>query len=94
MDNSKLQWPSDSKTIHYVVKEIRVSDVEDPDLIVGQPIYEWQQTEKGKWCMKHCDDLHWNWWADVQSFGYQIAITGTLHSEDLTYFLLKWGEQK
>ena len=30
------------------VHEILMGDVEDPDLMIAAPIYEWQQTEAGR----------------------------------------------
>ena len=35
-------------TITHVVHTIRMGDVEDPDLMIAQPIWEWQQTDAGK----------------------------------------------
>ena len=34
------------------VVTIRMGDVEDPDLMVAQSIWEWQQTDAGKWIME------------------------------------------
>ena len=34
--------------IKVVVHKIRMGDVEDPDLYVAEPIYNWQQTDAGK----------------------------------------------
>ena len=36
-----------------VVHRFSLSDVEDPELYAAQPIWEWQQTETGKWVMEH-----------------------------------------
>jgi hypothetical protein len=70
----------------------RMGDVEDPYLYAGFPIYEWQQTEHGRWVMEHaiepptfyCD-------ADPESFGFRVTIMGELTEKDCTYFNLKWG---
>ena len=35
-----------------VVHTIRMGDVEDPDLMVADPIWKWQQTDEGKWAME------------------------------------------
>ena len=34
-----------------VVHTINMGDVEDPDLMVAAPIYEWQQSDAGKFAM-------------------------------------------
>ena len=36
-----------------ILHEFSMGDVEDPYLYAGFPIYEWQQTDKGKWVMAH-----------------------------------------
>ena len=37
--------------------QFRMGDVEDIDIYIAQPIYEWQQTEKGQWCMLNASDI-------------------------------------
>lgn len=75
-----------------LLHRFKMGDVDDLEIYVAHPIWEWQQTEQGKWCVKHCEDLRWNWQVDMLSMGYIITIDGILYGEDLTYFLLKWGE--
>ena len=29
-----------------------MGDVEDPEIYCAEPIYQWQQTPAGKWCME------------------------------------------
>lgn len=68
-----------------------MGDVDDLEIYVAQPIWEWQQTEAGQWCTEHAEDIKWEWNADMQMFGYRITIWGKLCPEDQTYFLLKWS---
>ena len=79
--------------IHIViVHRFKMSDVEDPELYAAQPIWEWQQTEKGKWVMKHSvDSPVWHRHMDVSIYGYEYAITAKLKGADFTYYTLKWG---
>jgi hypothetical protein len=67
-----------------------LGDVEDPELYAAQPIWEWQQTEAGKWCMEHAKDLHWTSGTDFNAYGYKFNIVGTLSPEDCTYYRLRW----
>lgn len=93
-DDPYWKIPQDRGECRRVVAHtFKMGDVDDLEIYVAQPIWEWQQTEQGKWCNKHCEDLRWNWWADMYNFGYIITIDGKLCGEDLTYFLLKWGDQ-
>ena len=50
------------KEIHkVVVYRFYLSDVEDPDLYAAQPMWEWQQSEQGKFVMEHAvDEPEWH----------------------------------
>ena len=79
--------------IHRVpVYIFRLGDVDDPELYAAQPIWEWQQTEMGKWVMEHSVQVPmWHRHMDLSVYGYQYAITAYLKDEDYTYWCLKWG---
>ena len=70
--------------------EFRMGNVEDVEIYVAQPIYEWQQTKCGHWCMENAKNLHWLTALDPSSFGYKITITGDLDDKLATEFLLRW----
>jgi hypothetical protein len=72
-----------------VLHEFTMSDCEDPELYAAQPIYEWQQTEIGKWCMENATDLQFHTNIDHSTLGYRVVITGVVSGKHLTYFLLK-----
>ena len=79
------------KSIKQVVHHIRMGDVEDPDLFVAQPIWEWQQTEAGKWVMKNSMPTpSWHRYADPMTYGYQYQIVAYLSPKNLTYWKLKY----
>jgi hypothetical protein len=78
-------------TITEVVHTIRMGDVEDPDLMVAQPIWEWQQTEEGKWIMEHSRPIpSWNRGVDHNTYGYTYSITAYLKPKDYTFWSLKF----
>lgn len=91
---SKRIWPSDKGDIitsSYIVHEFRMSDVEDPDVYAGQPIYEWQQSEAGKWVMENAiQKPSWHKQFDIHSYGYQFQIRADLTPEQITFFELKY----
>jgi len=75
-----------------VVHRIKMSDVEDPDLYVAQPIWEWQQREQGKFIMEHAvDEPQWHRQLDQFTYGYQYAIVAELEKKKLSEFYLRWG---
>lgn len=67
-----------------------MSDCEDVEIYAAEPIYQWQQTEAGQWCMKHAKDLHWLTSIDHNTYSHRINIIGYLEEQDLTYYLLRW----
>lgn len=73
-----------------VLHEFKMGDVDDIEIYAAQPIYEWQQTAQGKWCMTHARDLYYQTTIDPHQFGYQINIIGDLEDKLATEFLLKW----
>ncbi len=93
MDLLKHLWQSDdlSKSITYTVKVLNVGDVEDPDIYVGQYIWEWQETDEGKWVMEHSRPLpSWHRSVNNVTYGYQYDIRAYLTPKQITYFELKY----
>lgn len=74
-----------------VVHYFTVSDVDDPDIYAAEPIWQWQQSEAGKFVMENAiENPEWHQHFDVQTYGYKYAITAWLREQDLTYFCLRW----
>jgi hypothetical protein len=77
--------------VHTITLSDTLSDVEDPDLYIAEPIYKWQQTEKGKWVMDHSmpsPSFHRH--IDHSIYGYRYFICAYLSSKDYTYYRLKF----
>jgi hypothetical protein len=68
-----------------------MGDVDDPEIYAAQPIYEWQQTEQGRWVMDHCNDPKFAIEPDGQSWGHRVRLYGDINDKDATFFKLKWG---
>jgi hypothetical protein len=78
-------------TITEVVHTIRMGDVEDPDLMIAQPIWEWQQTDAGKWIMENSNPApSWHRNHDIYNYGYTYQIRAYLTHKQLTYYKLKF----
>ena len=76
-----------------VVHRFRLSDVDDPDIYAAQPIWEWQQSEAGKFVMENAIEqpvYHKN--LDMQFMGYAYAIVAELEKKKLAEFYLRWGK--
>jgi len=75
-----------------VVHTFRMSDVEDPDLWAGQSLYEWQESEQGKFVMEHAiEQPVWHRNLDMYGMGWKYAIVAELESKKLSEFYLRWG---
>jgi len=78
-------------TITEVVHTIRMGDVEDPDLMVAQSIWEWQQTDAGKWIMENSNPTpSWHRNHDIYSYGHIYQIRAYLTHKQLTFYKLKF----
>lgn len=77
-----------------VVHSFLMGDVEDPDLMAGEPLWNWQQSEQGQWIMsKSVDTPEWHRMADYITFGHKYIITAKLKDVDYTFWTLKWGSK-
>jgi hypothetical protein len=78
-------------TITHVVHTVRMGDVEDPDLMIAEPIYKWQQTEAGKWIMENSLPApSWHRNHDIYTYGYVYQIRAYLTPKQLTFWKLKY----
>jgi hypothetical protein len=70
-----------------------MSDVDDIDVYVAEPIWQWQQTEHGRWVMAHAEDLKYYTSADLNTFGHRVSIRGKIQEgPHLTEYLLRYGK--
>lgn len=76
-----------------VVYRFRVGDVDDPEIYAAQPIYEWQQSDAGKFVMEHAVDTpSYHQHLDHVTYGYQYAITAELEKKKLSEFYLRFDK--
>ena len=81
------------RTKPIVFHKFQIGDVEDPWVYCAAPIYEWQTTEKGKWCAENCEgEMYLTSHADPVTYGYGFAIHGQLSDKNLTYYRLRWPD--
>jgi hypothetical protein len=73
------------RTVHKFV----MSDVEDVEIYIAQPLYEWQQTDHGKWVMANAKDPTYHINADPITYGYQITVTAHITPKRWTEYVLR-----
>jgi hypothetical protein len=78
-------------SITHVVHTIKISDVEDPDILLADLIYSWQKTPVGEWIMKNSNPKpSWHRYMDNNTYGYIYQIRAYLTHKQLTYYKLKF----
>lgn len=74
-----------------LVHEFTVGDTEDPDLIAGFSIQDWQKSESGRWVYEHCaEHPYWVRMMDLMAYGYQYRIFARMNKQNETFFKLKY----
>lgn len=77
--------------INLVVHEFAMGDVDDPVLYAAQPLWEWQNTDAGKWVMENAIETPtWAQITDANTYSYKFRITAKLTEENATFFKLKF----
>lgn len=84
--------PDGSIAQRYVVHSFSVNGiVDDPELHVGKYLYEWQQSESGKWIMEHALETPlWHKEFRYNTIEYAYVVVAKLKEKDYTYWSLKF----
>ena len=68
-----------------------VSDLDDPNIVAGFKMAEWQATDAGEWVCAHCiGELYWVSGISFDSYGICYRIVARLTKQDQTFFKLKY----
>jgi len=71
-----------------------MGDVEDVEIYAAQPIYEWQQTDHGRWVMENAHNLTFHTTPDLAMYGHKIVIRGEINDpRKVTEYYLRWPNQ-
>lgn len=96
---ANVRWREITKDGQLIIEEIHkvvvhkfsMGDVEDPQLFAAQPIYEWQQTEAGKFVMQHAiAEPVFHTQLDHVVYGYKCAIVAEMEARHVTEYLLRF----
>ena len=81
------------ETKKITVHTFTMGDVDDPDLYAAEPLWNWQQSEEGKWVMENAIDIpEWHRRADMISWGHQYAVVAVFELKKLTEYYLRFGK--
>ena len=68
-----------------------IGDTEDPDIIAGFSIQDWQKSESGRWVHEHCVEIpYWIRRMTPTVYGYQYVIMTRLTKQNETFFKMKF----
>lgn len=74
------------------VHAIRMSDVEDPDIMVAEQLLQWQTSEAGRWLMSNAEETpYWTRHMDISTYSHMYRIMARLSEQNETFWRLKWG---
>lgn len=76
-----------------VVHRFSVSDTDDPEIYAAQPIWEWENSDAGKFVMTNSLTVpvfHKSF--DYMTLGCRFAITAELDKKKYSEFLLRFGK--
>jgi hypothetical protein len=77
-----------------IVHTFKMDDVEDPDLYAAEPLWNWQQSDIGKWIMEHAaESPKWHRHADPYNYGYVFQVHAKLTGPALTEWFLRYGNK-
>jgi hypothetical protein len=78
-----------------VVYKFRLGDVEDPEIYAAEPLWQWQQTEAGKWVMANAEESPmWHRMVNHSLYSYEYAVSAKLRGAKLTEWLLRYGNSQ
>jgi len=80
--------------IRLLVKELKLGDVEDPEVYLGAVAWDWMATEHGAWVKAHATEMTYHQRIDPFSYGYAYAITATFSDPDALIYKLKWSDKQ
>lgn len=74
-----------------VVHRFKVPDVDDPEIYAAQPIWEWENSEPGKWIKEHAIETpQWHRHHDIMAWHTHFTITAKLKNCDYMIWILKF----
>ena len=88
----RVRYEDDREIHEVIVHRINMGDVEDPDLMIAEPIWKWQQTPAGKFVMDNAViKPMWRRALNPLTWGHTYIIIAELEAKKLTEFYLRWG---
>jgi hypothetical protein len=74
-----------------IFAEFFIGDVEDPEIYAAEPLWQWQQSEAGKFVMEHAlETPSFQIMPNMETMGYKVRVYGNLSERDEVFYRLKY----
>jgi hypothetical protein len=73
-----------------LVHKFNMGDVEDPYIFAAQPLWEWQNTDVGKWVMENAIEQPTFYCRPNDWMGIEVQVYAKLTDKDRLFFNLKY----
>ena len=76
-----------------IVHKFTMGDVEDPQIYIAEPLWNWENSEQGKWVVEHAEEApYWQLYPDSSWMGHKCVITAKFTEKKISEFYLRWGK--
>jgi hypothetical protein len=72
------------------VHEFFMSDCDDLDIYIAEPLNSWLSSECGSWVRENSVGMRWHSFIDPDRLGHHIMVVATMREQDAVYYQLKW----
>lgn len=81
-----------NQVVENIVHTFTMSDVDDVEVYVAEPLYNWTCTDAGKFVMEHAIEQPYYRIgpSELMGYGYSVDIVAKLHSKDFLFYKLKY----
>lgn len=74
-----------------IVHKFVLGDVDDPEIYAAQPLWEWQQTDVGRWVMENSiESPSYTIMPNYDTYAMQCVVRAKFTESDATFFKLKY----
>jgi hypothetical protein len=76
-----------------IVHSFLIHDLnDDPVLLAGEKLYEWEHSEPGQFIISRAKKMpKWTYYLDSLTYSYRFDISAEIDEKSITEYYLKWG---
>jgi len=74
-----------------LVFSANLGDCEDPEIYAAQPLWEFQNSDLGKWVIENAEDQP-TYYIRVNEWGYKVEVMANLSEKDKLFYELKYAK--